>query len=141
MLLKVENVTKRFGGLVAVDSVSFEIREGEAFGIVGPNGSGKTTLYNIISGVYQPDSGRIIFDGKDITDLPAHARAPMGIGRTFQIPRPFPSATVRENVAVGAMFGKAQAEVKEALEIADYYLELVGISELADKAAGTLTPP
>ena len=140
MLLKVENVTKRFGGLVAVDSVSFEIRKGEAFGIVGPNGSGKTTLYNIISGVYQPDEGRIIFDGKDITDLPAHARAPLGIGRTFQIPRPFPSATVRENVAVGAMFGRAQAEVKEALEIADYYLELVGLTEHANKAAGSLTP-
>ena len=140
MLLKVENVTKRFGGLVAVDSVSFEIKEGEAFGIVGPNGSGKTTLYNMISGVYRPDSGRIIFDGKDITDLPAHARAPLGIGRTFQIPRPFPSATVRENVAVGAMFGRAQADVKEALEMADHYLELVGLTEHANKAAGSLTP-
>ncbi|HBO83634.1 MAG TPA: ABC transporter ATP-binding protein, partial [Deltaproteobacteria bacterium] len=105
-LLKLENVTKRFGGLTAVNQLNLEIDAGESIGIVGPNGSGKTTLFNIISGVYFPNEGRIFFDGQDITYLPPYKRAGMGIGRTFQIPRPFNSATVRENVAIGAMFGR-----------------------------------
>ena len=95
-LLKLENITKRFGGLVAVDKVSLEIQAGELIGIVGPNGSGKTTLFNVISGVYPPEEGKVIFEGKDITRLPAYKRAPLGLGRTFQIPRPFSSASVRE---------------------------------------------
>ena len=140
VLLKLESVTKRFGGLTAVDSVDLEIDEGEAIGIVGPNGSGKTTLYNLISGVYIPDEGRIIFDGKDITKLPPHARTPLGLARTFQIPRPFGSATVRENVAIGAMFGKASMDVEDALREADEYLKLIGIYEQRDKEAKLLTP-
>nr|WP_290723156.1 ABC transporter ATP-binding protein [Archaeoglobus sp.] len=140
MLLKLEEVTKRFGGLVAVNSVSLEIDEGEKVGIVGPNGSGKTTLYNVISGVYAPDGGRIFFEGKEITNLPAHERTKLGIARTFQVPRPFGSATVRENVAIGAMFGRANAGVDEALEMADRYLEMVGIYELREKEAKLLTP-
>ena len=139
-LLKLENVTKRFGGLVAVNRVSFSVEKGEAIGIVGPNGSGKTTLYNLINGVYIPDEGKIYFDGKDITNLPTHARAPLGMARTFQIPRPFGGATTRENVAVGAMFGYAKASVDEALEIADEYLKLVGIYEKRDVEAALLTP-
>ncbi len=141
-LLRVENVTKRFGGLTAVDSVSLEIAPGEALGIVGPNGSGKTTLYNIISGVYPPEEGKVFFEGKDITDLPPYRRTHLGIGRTFQIPRPFGSATVRENVAIGAMFGtqSGKAGVDEALEMADHYLELTGFCEQRDKVSGTLTP-
>jgi len=141
-LLKLENVTKRFGGLVAVDGVSLEVETGEAIGIVGPNGSGKTTLYNVISGVYPADGGRVIFEGNDITPLPPYKRAPLGIGRTFQIPRPFSSASVRENVAVGAMFGTMSGKVgvDESLEIADRYIELVGLSPHRDKAAGSLTP-
>ena len=114
MLLKLEGVTKRFGGLVAVNSVDLEVEEGEKLGVVGPNGSGKTTLYNLISGVYMPDEGRIFFEGKEITNLPPHERTKLGIARTFQIPRPFGSATVRENVAIGAMFGMANAGVDEA---------------------------
>lgn len=142
ILLKVENVTKRFGGLVAVDDVSLEIDYGELIGIVGPNGSGKTTLYNVINGVYPPDEGRVIFEGRDITKLPAYKRAPLGIGRTFQIPRPFSSATVRENVAVGAMFGTLSGKVgvDESLEIADHYLRLMGLYDQRDKPAGKLTP-
>lgn len=140
MLLKLENVTKRFGGLVAVNSVTLEVDEGEKVGIVGPNGSGKTTLYNLISGVYTPEEGRIFFEGKDITGLPPHKRAKLGIARTFQIPRPFGSASVRENVAIGAMFGRANAGVDEALEMADEYLEMVGLYELRDKEARLLTP-
>ncbi|MFQ6117421.1 MAG: ABC transporter ATP-binding protein, partial [Candidatus Bipolaricaulia bacterium] len=141
-LLRLESVTKRFGGLTAVDRVSLEVEEGEALGIVGPNGSGKTTLFNIISGVYPPEEGRVIFEGQDITALPPYRRAHLGIGRTFQIPRPFSSATVRENVAIGALFGTLSGEigVKEALGLADYYLELTGFHGLRDKVSGKLTP-
>ncbi len=140
MLLKLEGVTKRFNGLVAVNSVDLVIEEGEKLGIVGPNGSGKTTLYNLISGVYMPDGGRIFFEGREITRRPPYERTKLGIARTFQIPRPFGSATVRENVAIGAMFGRANADVEEALEIADDCLKLVGIYELRDKEAKLLTP-
>jgi branched-chain amino acid transport system ATP-binding protein len=141
-LLKLENVTKRFGGLIAVDNVSFDIEPGELIGIVGPNGSGKTTLYNVISGVYFPEEGKVSFEGKDITRLPTYKRAPLGLGRTFQIPRPFSSASVRENVAVGAMFGTLSRKVgvDESMEIADRYIKLVGLSAHSDKTAGNLTP-
>ncbi len=141
-LLKLEKVTKRFGGLVAVNMVSLEIDAGEFVGIVGPNGSGKTTLFNVINGVYFPEEGKIIFDDMDITRLPPYRRAPLGIGRTFQIPRPFASATVRENVAVGAMFGThgKQVNVHQSMDIADGIIERVGLTAHADKAAGVLTP-
>lgn len=141
-LLKLENITKRFGGLVAVDKVSLEINEGELIGIVGPNGSGKTTLFNVISGVYTPEEGKVIFAGKDITRLPAYKRAPLGLGRTFQIPRPFSSASVRENVAIGAMFGTLadKVSVDDSLNIADRYIELVGLEAHKNKESGTLTP-
>ncbi|MCJ7771883.1 MAG: ABC transporter ATP-binding protein [Desulfobacterales bacterium] len=141
-LLKLENVTKRFGGLVAVDRVDIEISSGQMVGIVGPNGSGKTTLFNLINGVYFPDEGSIIFDGKDISTLPPYKRAPLGIGRTFQIPRPFASATVRENVAVGAMFGAfgGKYNVLQSMEIADQIIERVGLQAHKDKPAGLLTP-
>jgi branched-chain amino acid transport system ATP-binding protein len=141
-LLRVVNVTKRFGGLVAVDDVSLEVDEGELIAIVGPNGAGKTTLFNVISGVYPPDEGRIYFEDRDITNLPPYKRAPLGLGRTFQIPRPFGSASVRENVAIGAMFGThgRQTSVSESLEIADHYIDLVGLQEHTHKSAGSLTP-
>ena len=141
-LLRLEHVTKRFGGLMAVYDVSLEIQPGEFVGIVGPNGSGKTTLFNVISGVYFPEEGRIFFEEKDITRLPAYRRAPMGIGRTFQIPRPFSSATVRENIVVGAMFGSGSGKttVEESMIIADRSIERVGLQEHSLKAAGTLTP-
>jgi len=142
MLLKLENITKRFGGLIAVANFSLEINSGESIAVVGPNGSGKTTLYNVISGVYFPEEGRVIFEGKDITHLPPYKRASLGIGRTFQIPRPFSSASVRENVAVGALFGRLSGKVSvdESLEIADRTIELVGLQPHRDKAAGALTP-
>jgi branched-chain amino acid transport system ATP-binding protein len=141
-MLRLENVTKRFGGLVAVNRVSLEIIRGEFVGIVGPNGSGKTTLFNIISGVFYPEEGTIYFEDRDITRFPPYKRAPLGIGRTFQIPRPFGSATVRENVAVGAMFGvlKHQVGVDESLLIADEIIERVGLKEHRNKQAGGLTP-
>jgi branched-chain amino acid transport system ATP-binding protein len=141
-LLKLEKITKSFGGLMAVNGVSLEIEQGETIAIVGPNGAGKTTLFNVISGIYPPDSGKVIFGGKDISRLPACKRAPLGLGRTFQIPRPFSSATVRENVAVGALFGTlaGKVNVDAALEVADHYIGLVGLEAHKDKAAGSLTP-
>jgi len=141
-LLKLENITKRFGGLVAVDKVNLEIQPGELIGIVGPNGSGKTTLFNVISGVFPPEEGRVIFDGHDITHLPPYKRAPLGLGRTFQISRPFSSASVRENVAIGAMFGTLahKVSVDDSLDVADRYVSMVGLEAHRDKAAGTLTP-
>jgi len=141
-LLSLENLTKRFGGLVAVDGVNLEVEKGESIGIVGPNGSGKTTLYNVISGVYLADAGKIIFEGKDITSWPPYKRTPLGIGRTFQIPRPFSSASVRENVAVVAMFGtlSGQISVEESLRVGDRYIDLVGLNRHREKEAGSLTP-
>lgn len=141
-LLALEKVTKRFGGLVAVDRVSLEIQPGQFVGIVGPNGSGKTTLFNCINGVFFPEEGQVIFEGQDITTLPAYKRAPLGIGRTFQIPRPFASATTRENIAVGAMFGtlSGKVNVDKSLEVADTIIDRVGLEPHRDKAAGLLTP-
>lgn len=141
-LLKLENITKRFEGLIAASDVSLEIEAGALIGIIGPNGSGKATLYNVISGVYLPEEGRVIFEDKDITRLPPYRRAPLGIGRTFQIPRPFSSASVRENVAVGAMFDRLSGKVSvdESLDIADHYIELTALQAYKDEAAGTLTP-
>lgn len=141
-LLKLENVTKRFGGLVAVDDVSLEVEQGEIIAIVGPNGAGKTTLFNVINGVFFPDEGTIFFDGKDITFLPPYRRAPLGIGRTFQIPRPYASASVRENIAIGAMFGSQgqKLNVDECMDMADNYIELIGLDEHRNKPAGGLTP-
>lgn len=141
-LLRLENITKRFGGLVAVDNVSLEIRHGELIAIVGPNGAGKTTLFNVVSGAFLPEEGKVFFEDRDITRLPAYKRAPLGLARTFQIPRPFSSASVRENVAIGAMFGTqaGAVSVDESLEIADHYIERVALQDHRDKAAGTLTP-
>ena len=141
-LLECENVTKRFGGLVAVDDMSFSIDHGEMMAIVGPNGAGKTTMFNLIHGVFPADEGTIKFEGVDVTHFPAYKRAHLGMGRTFQIPRPFASATVQENIAIGAMFGAAGSEIKvdEAMEMADYYIDLIGLKDHRDKPAGGLTP-
>jgi branched-chain amino acid transport system ATP-binding protein len=141
-LLKCENVTKRFGGLVAVDDMSFTIEHGEMMAIVGPNGAGKTTMFNLINGVFPADEGTIHFEDVDVTHFPAYKRAHLGMGRTFQIPRPFASATVQENIAIGAMFGAAGSEISvdEAMGMADHYIELIGLADHRDKPAGGLTP-
>jgi branched-chain amino acid transport system ATP-binding protein len=101
-LLDVEEVTVRFGGIVALDSLSFEIEEGQICGLIGPNGAGKTTMFNVVSRIYQPTSGRIVFNGAELLDVPAHGIATLGIARTFQNLALFPSMTVLENVMVGA---------------------------------------
>ena len=101
-MLKIHRVTKVFGGVVALDSVSFDVHMGDIVSLVGPNGAGKTTLFNVIAGIYSCDCGRIIFDGQDVTTLPTHKKALLGLGRTFQNVRLFPSLNVLENVMVGA---------------------------------------
>jgi ABC-type branched-subunit amino acid transport system ATPase component len=111
-VLRAEQITKRFGGLVAVNNVSLEVAPGELVGIIGPNGAGKSTLFNVLAGVYRPDSGRVLLDGKAIDNLPPHERARLGLARTFQGALAFPNLTVLENVMVGRQT-KAVASILE----------------------------
>lgn len=106
MILEAQGVTKRFGGLVAVNNVTLGVNSGEIFGLIGPNGAGKTTLLNVMSGVYRPEWGTVKFEGQDITGLTPHRICKKGIGRTFQIVRPFPEMSALENVMVAVIFGK-----------------------------------
>ena len=135
-ILHVDNVTKRFGGFTAVDSVSITIPAGERFGLIGPNGSGKTTLINCISGALRNDAGRVVFDGQDVTDLPAYKRTRRGIARSFQIPRPFKSMTVIENLLVAIDF----AAIGHGLSIRQQEGEVMGILERMGLAAKARTP-
>jgi len=109
-LLSLQRVSKRFRGLQAVDAVSFEVSVGELLAIIGPNGAGKTTLFNMIAGAIAPDAGSISFAGEPIGGLPADAICRRGIGRTFQIVRPFPALTVEDNVVVGALLHSRRIE-------------------------------
>ena len=102
-LLELREVTKRFGGLVAVDRLSVHVDEGESLGLIGPNGAGKTTAFGILMGEQRPDSGRVFFRGEDVTRVPTHRRVARGIARTYQIPRPFGEMTVLDNIRVGMM--------------------------------------
>jgi branched-chain amino acid transport system ATP-binding protein len=141
--LELQGVTKRFGGVAALDGVSFSCREGEILGIIGPNGAGKTTLLNCISGVHRLDAGDIRWRGESISGRPPHRIASLGIGRTFQVVKPFASMTVRENAAVGALFGSAEAHLppKLAFQRADEVLELVGLAAKAALPVTALTIP
>ena len=141
--LELRGVTKRFGGVAALSEVTFAVPEGEILGIIGPNGAGKTTLLNCISGVYTPDAGSIQFEGAAIGGMAAHKVARLGIGRTFQVVKPFQSMTVRENAAVGALFGSERARLapREAFKRADEVLELVGLAPKADQRVTGLTIP
>ncbi|MGB9667419.1 MAG: ABC transporter ATP-binding protein [Thermosulfidibacteraceae bacterium] len=141
MILRLEGVTKRFGGLVAVNNVSFEVKESEILGIIGPNGAGKTTLFNLISGVYIPDEGEIYFKDIRITKFSSYERAKMGIARTHQIVRPMNELTVLENVMVGACFGKADLGFKDSVDIAMDVLKLLGLQNKAELLAGQLNLP
>ena len=131
-MLEVSGVVKRFGGLTALNGVELSVRGGELVGIIGPNGAGKTTLVNVVMGVYYPDSGRITFDGHDITRMPPHRRAKMGLSRTYQVPRPFNDLKVIDNVAVAAMYGSKDLPVGEAREIAENLLRRVRLAERAE---------
>jgi branched-chain amino acid transport system ATP-binding protein len=140
-LLEVVNVTKKFGGLVAVNNVSLQIDEGERVGLIGPNGAGKTTLFNIISGFLKPTSGKIMFKGEDITKLPPHKIVNKGIARTFQIMRPFRHLPVIANVMVSLKSPRGSRKIewvktmeRKALDI----LEDVGLSELMLEPAENL---
>src|SRR3974377_1269281 len=119
-LLVVENVSKRFGGLLAIDKASFHVRTGRITALIGPNGAGKTTLFSIISGFLPADDGRVLYDGADITTEPPHQRARQGIARTFQIGQPFAGLTVRENIAIGSHLWQRSraAALKAANEVA-----------------------
>ncbi len=113
-LLETLNVTKDFGGLVAVKDVSFRVDQGEIVGLIGPNGAGKTTLFNIITGMMKPDAGDVLFEGRSITKLLPHTISKMGISRTFQSVRPFLNHTVRQNIEVGAIYGRQSAGDKKS---------------------------
>jgi branched-chain amino acid transport system ATP-binding protein len=128
-VLKTEDLTRYFGGLIALKNVNIEIRENEIVGIIGPNGAGKTTLTNVIAGVYLPTNGRIIFNGQDITELPTHRRCRLGIGRTFQLARPLGDMNLLENVMVGALFGQGLGQ-REARGRAREICEFLGIEEV-----------
>jgi branched-chain amino acid transport system ATP-binding protein len=140
-ILKVSNVSKHFGGLTAVNDVSFSINEGETVGLMGPNGAGKTTLVNMICGSYSVDAGKIEFIGKDITKLPPWKRCKLGICRTYQIPRPFPELTTLASVCVSALYGKDRPNrsLEDAMTEATHYLEFVGLFSKRNVLARDLT--
>ena len=136
-MLEVQNITKRFGGLLAVDSVSLRVQSGSITGLIGPNGAGKTTLFAMIAGFLRPDRGFIRFEGEEIVGLPPHRLARRGLVRTFQIVQPFHGLSVRENIAVGChrRLPNRAAALAEAATVADR----VGMAALLDRPAATLT--
>jgi branched-chain amino acid transport system ATP-binding protein len=135
-MLAVSELTRRFGGFLAVDRISFEVREGEILGLIGPNGSGKSTIFNLISGTLRPSGGSIRFAGAEIAGLSAHQTCRRGIARTFQIPRPFHKLSLLENVTLAAFYGEAgRVGRAEAGRRAEEALGLVGLP--ADPAATT----
>ncbi len=137
-LLQVEKLTKTFGGFTALDNISVDIRKGERFGLIGPNGSGKTTLINCISGALKPQTGSVTFCGEDITQLSPHLRARRGIARSFQIPRPFRSMTVLENLMVGLDFANTGSSLPEE-DVAMSILTRMGLAAKADAPSDTLS--
>jgi branched-chain amino acid transport system ATP-binding protein len=133
-LLRIAALTKRFGGFVALDSVSVDIRPGERFGLIGPNGSGKTTLINCISGAFRTEAGTVMFGGEDITRLPPHIRTRRGIARSFQIPRPFRSMTVAENLMVALDFASVAGDFIPTAQRRDTVMAILTQMGLASKA-------
>jgi branched-chain amino acid transport system permease protein len=131
-LLECVAVGKRFGGVHALDGVSLTVAHGEVVGLVGPNGSGKSTLIGILCGAHTPTAGRVLLDGRRIDRLGPHQRSHLGVARTHQIPKPFESMTVRDNVAVACMFGRVSQTLGEARRSAEEHLEVVGLTAQAD---------
>lgn len=139
-MLELKNVSKQFGGLEVLKNISLSVQEGTITGLIGPNGAGKTTLFNCINGIYHPDSGVIKFMGKTISDLQPDKICKLGIGRTFQIPQPFPKLTSLENVLVGILFGRNEhLSHTDARKVAEELLEFVGLYEKKDTPAYLLT--
>jgi branched-chain amino acid transport system ATP-binding protein len=135
VLLRLEVVSRSFGGLQAVRQVDLEVAEGEILGLIGPNGAGKTTLFNLVSGLYPPTSGRVVFQGRDVTRLPPPRRYALGLARTFQLVRPFPNLTALENVAVGRLYGRQPARSRQQAE-----REALGVLALVGLADRPLSP-
>lgn len=134
-IIKINKLDKSFGGVHAVNNVSFEVEAGEILGLIGPNGSGKSTCVNLISGVYTPDSGEVIFNGQNITKMPVPNRADIGIGRTFQSPKPFTNLTVYDSVLTIALLHN---KMKEAVNKTKQILDMTGLSSLSDVRSGKL---
>jgi branched-chain amino acid transport system ATP-binding protein len=142
-ILQISQLTKRFAGLVAVDDISFDLAEGEILGLIGPNGAGKTTVVSLISGTLEPSAGNVLFQGAPITHLPAFRRSRLGIGRTFQVMKPFPGLNVLDNVAVGALFGTGggQSQLGRARDEARHWLDFVDLGHRAQQRADALGGP
>ena len=142
-ILEVSGLTKRFHGLVAVNDVSFRLGRGEILGLIGPNGAGKTTLVSMVNGTLDPTGGDLAFEGRSMRGVPAYRRAHLGIGRTFQVMKPFPGMSVLENVSVGALFGANGGErnLGRAREQARECLEFVGLGERSAQRADALGGP
>lgn len=139
-ILEIDAVTRRFGGVTAVDNVSFTVDEGEILGLMGANGAGKTTLFALIAGNLRPTSGRIRLDGQIVSGYPASRVNAMGIARTFQIVRPFAGLSVRDNVVTGALYGRGRVgSVAAARNLADDILAELRLNDRADMRAGDLT--
>jgi branched-chain amino acid transport system ATP-binding protein len=138
-ILVVDRVSRRFGGIQAVNDVSFALNEGEIVALIGPNGAGKTTLVNLMTGVVRATQGHIRFQGEDVTGQRPFEAARRGMARTFQIVQPFPRMSVLENVAAGALFGGSHASVADATAAAREQLEFTGLAAFADRPAATLT--
>ena len=137
VILKLENLSKSFDSITAIDAVDLEVTQGEALGVIGPNGAGKTTLFNLVTGLLRPDTGSVWFDGRDITHTPPRVRCIAGIGRSFQIPHPFESLTVFENLLVAAIHGRRQREA-QAIDACGEILERTGLIAFANRRAGML---
>ena len=138
ILLELSEVSKSYGALKAVDTVSLVVEDGEALAVIGPNGAGKTTLFNLISGDVAPSGGRMLFDGSDMTAMPPHARSRLGIGRSYQIPHPFANMSVFENLLVGSIFGGGTTE-RESYKRCSDVLRITGLYDKANVPARTLT--
>jgi branched-chain amino acid transport system ATP-binding protein len=136
-MLAVEGMTKRFGGLAAVDEVSFDVEEGTITGLIGPNGAGKSTLFSMIAGAQRPTSGRLLFEGKDVTGWQPHQAAAAGVGRTFQLMRVFGSMTVLENLTTAAHL--RHRSKSSARAVASDICAFAGLGEFAHRPAATLT--
>ncbi len=138
MILQVEGVSKLFGGLQALTDVTFDLPQGQILGLIGPNGAGKTTLFNVINGVYTPNEGRVLFNGKQTAGMKTYEMARAGLARTHQIVRPLNEISVRENVMVGACFGRENHSLGKAGDIAEEVMEFVGLADRADQLASSL---
>ncbi len=137
-MLEVREVTKRFGGIVALDGVSLSVKKGELCGLIGPNGSGKTTLFNVITGFYRPDGGDVMFKGRSLVGMRPHDITRLGIARTFQIPKPFGRMSVLENVVAAAFYGGRVSSRSEAEGLARELIDYVKLGEKMHVEARTL---